>query len=186
MSFPSQIIVNKDSQKLGCINLFNIFVINFYFEIWHWFIIVFLTMDPVYLLLWILHVYIFFLWFCTFTRFSYYILGAISLSACWCVSADHAKESYEWLDQILWQKQTQLFLLPALFPLMFFQVASCQHKSCFSYWKSPSKGIWLSMMIIQTSKSWAPQQWANPITVSVLGLPIAESLTWIMESYITC
>ena len=39
MSFPSQIIVNKDSQELGCIN---IFVINFYFEIWHRFIIVFI------------------------------------------------------------------------------------------------------------------------------------------------
>ena len=45
MSFPSQIIVNKDSQELGCINLFNIFVINFCFEIWHRFIIVFIFKD---------------------------------------------------------------------------------------------------------------------------------------------
>ena len=30
MSFPSQNIVNKNSQEIGCINLFNIFVINFY------------------------------------------------------------------------------------------------------------------------------------------------------------
>ena len=46
MGFPSQIIVNKDSQELGLsIYLFNIFVINFYFEIWHWFIIVFIFED---------------------------------------------------------------------------------------------------------------------------------------------
>ena len=45
MSSPSQIIINKDSQELGCINLFNILFINFYFEIWHWLIIVLIFKD---------------------------------------------------------------------------------------------------------------------------------------------
>ena len=44
-TFPSQIILNKDSQELGWINLFSIFVINFYSEIWHWFVIVFIFKD---------------------------------------------------------------------------------------------------------------------------------------------
>ena len=45
MSLPSQIIVNKDSQDPGCIYLFNIFVINFYFEIWQWLFNVFIFKD---------------------------------------------------------------------------------------------------------------------------------------------
>ena len=41
MNFPSQIIVYKDSQELGCVYLFNMFIIKSYFEIGHWFIILF-------------------------------------------------------------------------------------------------------------------------------------------------